>query len=111
VPYSMVSERERFTLEMDAERGQPLASVERFGDGVWVTCCPLCGCIHDVTGSGLPQAITPDCISAPGIYRKIRAEWLKLHPEAADYHTIYVTYRGSNTMAGAPAVESQTHAR
>lgn len=92
MPFRIPLEVSRFRWTLDGDT--PAAQVETIGNGAWVMCCPLCGLIHDVTSKANGTIWQPTCTSnhAP-VFKRIRAAWVKEHPQAADYQTVRLAYR------------------
>lgn len=42
--------------------GAPLAAVTVLNGRGWIFCCPLCGCIHEVSGGQLDGRYAPNCL-------------------------------------------------
>lgn len=76
----------------------PVGKVERWGKGLWLIVCPLCGMLHDVTRLGAQATeYEPTCIvrqTHPEVYRR----WLALHPLAADYTRVSLRMQTPNII-------------
>lgn len=80
MPFKIVEEQQKFTFEINGA-GLPLAHVTRWGNGVWVECCPLCGMLHEVLKGQTAGEFEPKCIlkvTHPTVF----AAWQQKHPDA-----------------------------
>jgi hypothetical protein len=83
MPFKIVEAQKAFKFTVNGA-GLPIAHVERWGKGVWVKCCPLCGLLHEVLKGQTSGEYEPRCIvrvTHPHVF----AAWQKAHPEAAKY--------------------------
>ena len=95
MPFKIVEEQKAFTFTL--VNGLPVATVERWGKGLWVLCCPLCGCIHDCSAQQKQiadgGAYEPVCLlkrTHPAAYRR----WVSRFPESAQYTRIRLKLPG-----------------
>jgi hypothetical protein len=89
----------KFTLS----DGLPLATVEKWGNGYWVTVCPLCGYIHNLPANVRVDAISsmathgtpwkPNCAIAKQCHRKHYHGWIDKHPRATEFDSIRLILR------------------
>lgn len=96
MPFKIKTEQARFKFEL-SPADLPIAQVERMGTAYWVMCCPLCGCIHDLTRH--PATISeyePRCL-LPHTHKAAYVEWLTKHPTAAAYTRISLQQRSVQT--------------
>lgn len=78
--------------------GAPLAAVTVLNGRGWIFCCPLCGCIHEVSGGQLDGRYAPNCllrqlaqqaapVGRPAEYganwARVLQMWQDIHPAAA----------------------------
>lgn len=70
--------------------GLPQAVIETNKDGVFLGCCPLCGCIHHLLDVDETVPYTPSCQTTPILYQAQQAKWRKLYPDVAQYTTLHL---------------------
>lgn len=97
MPFKVPDAQQRFRFTLSPAE-LPVGKVERWGNGLWLIVCPLCGCLHDVTRLGdRATEYEPACIvrqTHPQVYRR----WLVLHPLAADYTRVTLRMQTPNII-------------
>jgi hypothetical protein len=83
--------RRRFKLHI--QDGLPQAIVESIDGTQWLSCCPLCGCTHQIIGADEKQPYTPLCQILPLLYKAQQEIWQKLHPNVNQYTTLHLIVR------------------
>lgn len=77
--------------------GLPVATVERWGNGFWIVCCPLCGYIHNLPANVRVDAIgkpfTPNCVIAKTVHRKQYHKWIDMYPQSAQFDAVTAILR------------------
>lgn len=91
--------RARFTWQAGAD-GIPVADVLNLAGHAWVTCCPLCGCWHELPGAPTNGTIvTPRCLlrefadqrqlaGASNNWIRLYDDWCRAHPQARQQHQV-----------------------
>jgi hypothetical protein len=97
MPFKIIAEQKRFKFELSSA-GLPIADVERMGTVFWVMCCPLCGCIHDL--SRQPETVgefEPKCL-LPRTHKSAYVEWVTKQPTAPAYTRISLRQRQGDVI-------------
>lgn len=97
MPFKVVEAQKAFIFQT-SEAGIPLAHVTRWGNGVWVMCCPLCGMLHEVLKGQTAGEFEPECI-ARVTHPTVFAAWQQKHPDAIGKSTVQLV-----SAAARPAV-------
>jgi hypothetical protein len=100
MPFKIVEKQKRFTFTVNGA-GLPVAHVERWGAGVWLTCCPLCGMVHEVLKGQTSGEFDPKCIVRT-THPHVFAAWQKAHPEAARYTRVLLELKPLQMTEGNP---------
>lgn len=82
------SSKSRKMFELTIVDGLPQAIVENVGDTQRLSCCPLCGCMHQISGTDRRQPFTPLCQTLPALYKAQQVIWHKLYPAVAQYEAL-----------------------
>lgn len=94
--------------------GHPAATVEKWGHGYWIVCCPLCGYIHNISAAvkvGTTGAVyKPNCAIAKTVHRHMYHAWQDAHPRAAQFDAVTLILRNRqpiplNSPSAAPERE------
>ena len=81
-------------FKLTVANGLPQAITENIGGSRWLSCCPLCGCTHQIFGADEPY--TPLCQTRPLMYKDQQSAWRKLHPDVAQYMTVQLVNKKAN---------------
>lgn len=111
MPFSWPHEAKKYQFKL--LDNLPAAPVVQIGAGLWVVCCPLCGCIHDVTGKPDGAPVVPICTHWRP-YQQRRKTWQAEHPEVKDHAAIRLVYRTAIVEpfdAGKPAKKPKPRKR
>lgn len=81
MPAIVLDLQKRFKLTLTD--GLPQARVEMTDDGLWLRCCPLCGCIHKI--EAVEQSYSPLCQTLPVLFKAQQTIWRKRYPDVAQY--------------------------
>lgn len=78
--------------------GEPVAYVEQVGCGLWVSCCPLCGCVHVLFATAAHgDVIDPRC-PVKKEQPAAHAAWLKRYPEVAEYASVWLCFEADDPV-------------
>lgn len=102
MPFKIVEEQQRFTFRVNGD-GLPVAQVVRWGAGVWVKCCPLCGCLHEILKGQIEGEFEPRCILKV-THKAAYAAWVKKHPESPKYTRVLLEYKPFAIVPFSPPV-------
>lgn len=92
MPFKIVDEQRKFKWSLSAEL--PIGECEQWGSALYCLCCPLCGMLHEIRGATADAVgeYQPHCI-VKTTHKATYAEWLKKHPESADYSRVWLMMR------------------
>ena len=105
--HKIPDEQQHFIFRQSGESpgGLMVAIVVRWGQEVWIRCCPLCGMAHEVRGGPPADGIfKPLCIVRQFI-PAVHTKWTARFPEAANYRQVRLT--GLEEIAILPTGESR----
>lgn len=88
MPTTVAHLQKQFKLTI--ENGLPQVAVEMIGEGHWLKCCPLCGCMHQLQGVDAGVPYTPLCQTVPILFKEQQAIWRKLYPDVAAYTKLHL---------------------
>lgn len=88
---------------------KPLAPVVRIGMTFYISVCPICSCLHELTGQRFeatgeqivtrPRCLLVEFATTGGLgssaWRAVYENWLKAHPQAASVSDVQAVYLGS----------------
>jgi hypothetical protein len=60
-------------------------AVEVLGAGHWLSCCPLCGCTHQVLGMDESVPYTSRCQTQHALFKAELEVWRKQYPEVGQH--------------------------
>lgn len=94
--FHIKAEMEKFTWTLVDQA--PVAAVEKWGNGYWIVCCPLCGYLHNISAAVKLDGTTgttykPNCAIAQKVHRHAYHQWLEQYPQAATCDSVKLILR------------------
>lgn len=98
--FHIKAEQQKFTWRESG--GHPVADVEKWGNGLWAVCCPLCGHIHNINAAvkidSTGTTYKPNCAIAKTVHRHMYHQWQDKHTKAAQFDAVTLILRQPNVI-------------